>query len=99
MRIVIEAVNYTPGKDAVLIHYATFPGDPTPFPGSHICHTSQTALSKRSGIPGYWSDVEIKTELVNYFSEHGLTVEVVDAIETRAAKASRFLLKAPEPEG
>lgn len=97
MRIVIEAVSYTPGKDAVLIHYATFPGDPTPFPGSHICHTSQDALSRRSGIPGYWSDVEIRVELLNYLSSHGLEVDIVPVAETKRGKASQFNLKAPEP--
>jgi hypothetical protein len=98
MRIIIEAVSYTPGKDAVLVYYTNFPGDPTPFPGTHIFHTSQAALSRRSGNPGYWSDAEIRTELLNYLSEHGFSVEIIPAPETKRGRYSNILKQVPEPE-
>jgi hypothetical protein len=95
LKLVIQTVSYTPGLGPVHIHYAGVPGTTGPFAITHICHTTQDALSLRSGQPGYWSDVELRDELRAHLAEHGLEVEVIDARTTRPAK--RILAKMGPP--
>lgn len=86
LRIIIEAVVYTPGQEAVHVHYAGAPGTTGPMAGHRIFHTTQNDLSALSGSPGYWSDVELTAALAAHLTEHGIAAEIALAQVTRPVR-------------
>lgn len=83
MKVIIEAVSYTPDREPVNIHYAGYLVRTGPFARSMICSTTQSKLAARSPAaiqaiaPGYWSDEELKAELLAHLEELGFPVELV----------------------
>lgn len=74
LQIIITAAQFTPDHEPVYIRYQAI-NDSGPFSAPHAFGTTQTALAARSGVPGYWSDVECKADLQAY-----LTANAIDAV-------------------
>lgn len=81
IEIVLEAVQFTPDREPVIIQYAGRGVTTGPFARSQQHHTTQAALADRSTIPGYWSDVETKADLAAHLAEHGIAAVIVDNVE------------------
>lgn len=77
LQLVIEAVQHTPDRDPVVIQYSAKPPATGPLSSSQQLHTTQTALSARSGVADYWSDAETKAELLAHLEAHGIAAEIV----------------------
>lgn len=75
--IVVEAVQHTPDREPVVIQYSAKPPATGPLASTQQLHTTQATLAARSGIPDYWSDGEIKAELLAHLEAHGVAAEIV----------------------
>lgn len=81
IKVTVTAVQFTPDRDPVLIQYQGIGVTSGPFAGGQCHHTTQTALSTRSGLPGEWGDVQCKAELAAHLAEHGITAVIVDNVD------------------
>jgi hypothetical protein len=79
--VVINAVQFTPDRQPVLIQYAGHEVSSGPLAGRQMHHTTQAVLEARSGIPGSWGDAECKAELAAHLAEHGIAAVIVDNLE------------------
>jgi hypothetical protein len=81
IEIIIEAVQHTPDREPVIIQYTGHGVTTGPFARTQQHHTTQTALSNRYGTPDYWSDAEVKAELLAHLEAHGLSATIVDNVD------------------
>jgi hypothetical protein len=79
--IVIQAVQHTPDREPVLIQYSGHTVTTGPFSRPQQFHTTQAALSARSGVSDYWGDAETKAELAAHLAEHGISAVIVDNVD------------------
>lgn len=82
IQVVIEATQYTPDREPVLIHWAGKGVSTGPFSRTNIHSTTQTDLIARSAAPGYWSDDEVKAELQAHLDAIGILAEIVPNTDT-----------------
>lgn len=79
--VLIEAVQHTPDREPVVIQYSAKPPAAGPLASTQQLHTTQAALAARSGVPDYWSDLEVKAELRDYLETHGIAAEIVANVD------------------
>jgi hypothetical protein len=82
LQIVIEAVQFTAGREPVIVQYAAKDAATGgPFARTQLHHTTQSALAGRASgqtrDADYWSDAEVAAELVAHLASFGVTAEVV----------------------
>ncbi len=94
IEIVIEAVQFTPDRDPVLIQYSGKGALTGPFSKPQQHHTTQTALVERmapsvraaleaAGLDpvNHWGLGEEKAELLAHLTEHGIYAEIVPNVD------------------
>jgi hypothetical protein len=81
--VVIEAVQYTPDREPVVVHYRARDAIAGPLATTNLFHTTQPELAARgtaaarAGEAWYWSCDEVKAALADHLAEHGFAVSVV----------------------
>jgi hypothetical protein len=79
--VVINAIQFTPDREPVLIQYSGHGVTSGPLAQTQLHHTTQDALSARSGTAGSWGDADVKAELAAHLAEHGIAAVIVDNVE------------------
>lgn len=97
MNMRIEAIQYTPGCEPVLVQYSA---DTGPMARSTLFHTTQAALTARAN-GGTWNDKHVLEALEEHLATFALPVEVPLAVELRRtgmqSAPSDVVLKPAEP--
>lgn len=79
--IVIEAVQYTPGRDPVYVQYTGHNIETGPFAKTQGFHTTQVALEEQSGTPGRGGDEDIYALLQVDLATHGINAEIIENVD------------------
>jgi hypothetical protein len=89
--VVIETVQFTPDREAVILHYRGRGVTAGPLAQTNLHHTTQEQLAARAPAEirttylGYWCDNECKAELEAHLAESGIAAVVVPNVPTKAS--------------
>jgi hypothetical protein len=82
-KITVSAVQFTIGRQPVVVAYEGVDVRTGPMAGVNLWHTTQVELGNlapeavRLASPGYWGDAEVETGLLAALAESGIAVEIV----------------------